>query len=109
MRLKIDTVTRTRSATQDGVRDKLALRAQLLDVESDLESALELAGKIVEATFAREQEELPGLFDDDDVAPGDDGTVSAENIPDQAPTVVVPTAGRRRHGTRSSEQVARTG
>lgn len=97
MRLKIDTITRQRSATQDGVRDKLGIRAQVLDLDAEAD-ALDLAGQVVEATFTREQDPLP-LFEGG--AEGGD----VEEPDDEAADVVVPSAGRRRNGTRTPERV----
>lgn len=83
MRLKLDSVTHARSSTQDGLRDKLALRFQLLD-PLDEEQAYSLVGQTLEAQFEPEQESLPGM------APTSNGRVD------------VPSAGRRRRGTKAN-------
>jgi len=99
MRLKLDSVTHARSSTQDGVRTKFALRFQLLD-PADHEAAFALVGKTLDAQFESEQEALPGMEMEEleAEAPAPNGHVAEEEV-------VVPSNGRRRHGTRSSEQV----
>jgi len=93
--MKLDSVTHARSSTQDGVRTKFALRFQLLD-PVDREAAFALVGQTLEAEFAPEQEQLPGMED------RSNGHVVEE---DGEPEALVPSNGRRRRGTRSSELV----
>jgi hypothetical protein len=97
MRLKLDSVTHVRSSTQDGVRTKFALRFQLLD-PVDREEAFALVGQTLDAQFESEQEALPGMEDRSNGHVVDDVDVDEEE------PVSVPSTGRRRHGTRSSEQ-----
>jgi hypothetical protein len=98
MRLKLDSVTHARSSTQDGVRTKFALRFQLLD-PLDREEAFSLVGQTLEAQFEAEQESLPGMEN------RSNGHVADAVDADEEEPVAVPSNGRRRHGTRSSEQV----
>ncbi len=97
MRLKLDSVTHARSSTQDGTRTKFALRFQLLD-PVDREEAFALVGQTLDAQFEREQESLPGIDD------RSNGHVVEEVNAEEEP-IAIPSNGRRRHGTRSSEQV----
>jgi hypothetical protein len=97
MRLKLDSVTHARSSTQDGVRTKFALRFQLLD-PIDREEAFALVGQTLDAQFESEQEALPGMED------RSNGHVAEPVDVDEEDQVAVPSNGRRRHGTRSSEQ-----
>jgi hypothetical protein len=97
MRLKLDSVTHARSSTQDGVRTKFALRFQLLD-PLDREEAFALVGQTLEAQFEREQESLPGVED------RSNGHVAEPVDVDEEEPIAIPSNGRRRHGTRSSEQ-----
>jgi len=97
MRLKLDSVTHTRSNTQDGTRTKLALRFQLLD-PLDREEAFSLVGQTLDAQFEAEQESLPGMQHQVEDQPMSNGHVAEEEA------VSIPSNGRRRHGTRSSEQ-----
>jgi hypothetical protein len=94
MRLKLDSVTHARSSTQDGVRTKFALRFQLLD-PVDREEAFALVGQTLEAQFEPQQEALPGMEE------RTNGHVVDE---EEEEPVAIPSNGRRRHGTRSSEQ-----
>ena len=99
MRLKLDSVTHTRSNTQDGTRTKFALRFQLLD-PIDQEKAFALVGQTLDAQFEPEQESLPGM--QPEVENRSNGHVAES---DEEESVAVPSNGRRRHGTRSSEKV----
>jgi len=98
MRLKLDSVTHARSSTQDGVRTKFALRFQLLD-PVDREEAFSLVGQTLEAQFESQQEPLPGMED------RSNGHVTEVVDVDEEEPIAIPSNGRRRHGTRSSEHV----
>jgi hypothetical protein len=98
MRLKLDSVTHARSSTQDGVRTKFALRFQLLD-PVDREEAFALVGQTLDAQFEPQQESLPGMED------RSNGHVADAVDVDEEEPIAIPSNGRRRHGTRSSEQV----
>jgi hypothetical protein len=98
MRLKLDSVTHARSSMQDGVRTKFALRFQLLD-PVDREEAFALVGQTLDAQFEPQQESLPGMED------RSNGHVADAVDVDEEEPIASPSNGRRRHGTRSSEQV----
>lgn len=99
MRLKLDSVTHARSSTQDGTRTKFAVRFQLLD-PVDREEAFALVGQTLEARFEPEQESLPGISEE-----RSNGHVAEPVDDNEAEPIAIPSNGRRRHGTRSSEQV----
>jgi hypothetical protein len=101
MRLKLDSVTHARSNTQDGTRTKFALRFQLLD-PVDREEAFELVGQTLDARFEREQESLPGIAPQTEDR-SNSHVANAVDVDEEEP-VAIPSNGRRRHGTRSSEQ-----
>lgn len=82
------------------MRTKFALRFQLLD-PVDREEAFALVGQTLDAQFEREQESLPGI----EVQSRSNGHVAEADDIDEEKPVAVPSNGRRRHGTRSSEQV----
>jgi hypothetical protein len=82
------------------VRTKFALRFQLLD-PLDREQAFGLVGQTLEAQFEPQQESLPGMDNRSNGHVVDDPGVDD----DEEEPVSVPSRGRRRHGTRSSEQV----
>ena len=98
MRLKLDSVTHARSSTQDGVRTKFALRFQLLD-PVDRDEAFALVGQTLDAQFEPQQESLPGMDD------RSNGHVAEVVDVDEEEPIAIPSNGRRRHGTRSSEHV----
>jgi hypothetical protein len=101
MRLKLNSVMHARSSTQDGMRTRFALRFELLD-PVDREQAFALVGQTLEARFESEQQSLPGI--EQEVEDRSNGHVADAIDVDEGQPVAVPSNGRRRHGTRSSEQ-----